>query len=240
MKIWPFDPFAQSHRGQYLSDRGSREGLAPLRAVRERVGDRMGVAIELHGCWNLPCALQIARALEPLKAQWVEEAISPESIHTQAEFARASPGPRGQTASAWPRASLPGPAGDRRGAHRQPGPNLDRRPGGAEADRDDGRGLPAPPQARTTKGARCTTSPRAHVRGQRPQPVPDGDDPLQLPPRLPPGSSRGSSGSPRGGRGGPPLGSPPGPELGIRPAPGDRRGAGGRSAGIRQRGERGR
>jgi L-alanine-DL-glutamate epimerase-like enolase superfamily enzyme len=93
MKIWPFDPFARATRGQYLSAADLDRGLAPLRAVRERVGDRMGVAIELHGFWNLPCALQIARALEPLKAQWVEEAISPESIHTQAEFARASPVP---------------------------------------------------------------------------------------------------------------------------------------------------
>jgi galactonate dehydratase len=93
MKIWPFDPFARATRGQYLSAADLDRGLAPLRAVRARVGDRMGVAIELHGFWNLPCALQIARALEPLKAQWVEEAISPESIHTQAEFARASPVP---------------------------------------------------------------------------------------------------------------------------------------------------
>jgi L-alanine-DL-glutamate epimerase-like enolase superfamily enzyme len=53
----------------------------------------MGIAVELHGYWNLPCALRIARALEPYRVQWVEEAISPESVQAQAEFARACPVP---------------------------------------------------------------------------------------------------------------------------------------------------
>lgn len=93
MKIWPFDPFASATHGQYLSRTDLQKGLAPVRAIRERVGDRMGIAIELHGYWNLPCALQIARALEGYGVQWIEEAISPESIYTQAEFARACPLP---------------------------------------------------------------------------------------------------------------------------------------------------
>ncbi|HEV2122223.1 MAG TPA: mandelate racemase/muconate lactonizing enzyme family protein [Chloroflexota bacterium] len=93
MKIWPFDPFARQSHGQYLSTADLDRGLAPVRSIRERVEDRMGIAIELHGFWNLPCALQITRALEPYRVQWVEEAISPESIQTQAEFAQASPVP---------------------------------------------------------------------------------------------------------------------------------------------------
>ena len=185
MKIWPFDPFAQATRGQYLSAADLEKGLAPLRAVRERVGDRMGVAIELHGFWNLPCALQIARALEPLKAQWVEEAISPESIHTQAEFARASPvpvvsGERLATRFHF-RALL-----ETGGAHIvNPDLTWTGGLGELEADRDHGRGLPAPPQAPQRRGP---GAPRRHRprRGQHPQPVPDGNHPLQLPPRLPP------------------------------------------------------
>jgi L-alanine-DL-glutamate epimerase-like enolase superfamily enzyme len=53
----------------------------------------MGIAIELHGFWNLPTAVRIARALEPFDVQWVEEAVSPESIQSQAEFARACAAP---------------------------------------------------------------------------------------------------------------------------------------------------
>ncbi|HET7767141.1 MAG TPA: mandelate racemase/muconate lactonizing enzyme family protein [Chloroflexota bacterium] len=93
MKIWPFDPYARKSHGQYLSLRDLEAGLGPVRSIRERVGDAMGVAIELHGYWNLPCAIQIARALEPYKVQWVEEAISPESVKAQAEFAAVCPAP---------------------------------------------------------------------------------------------------------------------------------------------------
>jgi L-alanine-DL-glutamate epimerase-like enolase superfamily enzyme len=93
MKIWPFDPFARQSHGQYLSTADLEAGLEPVRAIREQIGDAMGIAVELHGFWNLPCALQIARALEPYKVQWVEEAISPESVRAQAEFAQASPVP---------------------------------------------------------------------------------------------------------------------------------------------------
>ena len=93
MKIWPFDPYAPKSHGQYLSTADLEAGLGPVRAIRERVGDRIGIAIELHGYWNLPCAIQIARALEPYRVQWVEEAISPESVQSQAEFARVCPAP---------------------------------------------------------------------------------------------------------------------------------------------------
>ena len=93
MKIWPFDPFARKTHGQHLSNADLDRGLAPVRAIRERVGNRMGIAIELHGYWNLPCAIQIARALEPYRVQWVEEAISPESVKAQAEFAAVCPAP---------------------------------------------------------------------------------------------------------------------------------------------------
>jgi galactonate dehydratase len=93
MKIWPFDPFAQKSHGQFLSLADLERGLEPVRSIRERVGEKMGIAIELHGFWNLPCALQIAKALEPFKVQWIEEALSPESVKAQVEFAQACTSP---------------------------------------------------------------------------------------------------------------------------------------------------
>lgn len=93
MKIWPFDPYAAKTHGQYLAAADLDKALRPVRSIRERVGDTMGIAIELHGYWNLPCALQIARALEPFGVQWIEEAISPESVKAQAEFAAACAAP---------------------------------------------------------------------------------------------------------------------------------------------------
>jgi L-alanine-DL-glutamate epimerase-like enolase superfamily enzyme len=93
MKVWPFDPFAAKNHGQRIDDDDLDTALATVRSIRERLGRRMGIAIELHGFWNLPTAVRIARALEPFDVQWVEEAVSPESIQSQAEFARACAAP---------------------------------------------------------------------------------------------------------------------------------------------------
>lgn len=93
MKVWPFDPYAAQSHGQRIDDADLEMGLRTVRSIRDRVGTRMGIAIELHGFWNLPAATRIARALEPFGVQWIEEAISPESIQSQAEFARACHAP---------------------------------------------------------------------------------------------------------------------------------------------------
>lgn len=93
MKVWPFDQFASKSHGQRISDEDLDQGLATVRSIRDRLGERMGIAIEMHGFWNLPTAVRIARALEPFGVQWIEEAVSPESLEAQAEFARASHAP---------------------------------------------------------------------------------------------------------------------------------------------------
>ena len=65
MKIWPFDPIARETGGQFISAEQMRRGIEPLRLIREALGDSMEVAMEFHGYWNLPAAIQIAQALEP-------------------------------------------------------------------------------------------------------------------------------------------------------------------------------
>ncbi|MBL9129068.1 MAG: mandelate racemase/muconate lactonizing enzyme family protein, partial [Verrucomicrobiales bacterium] len=64
MKIWPFDDVAARRGGQYLSPADLDEALRPVRSIRDAVGDRMEIALEFHGYWNLPCAVRIARAVE--------------------------------------------------------------------------------------------------------------------------------------------------------------------------------
>jgi galactonate dehydratase len=80
MKIWPFDEIARRNRGQSISRSEIDAGLEPLRAIRDNVGDAMDVAIELHGYWNLPSAIAIARALEPFAPMWLEEAMPQDNL----------------------------------------------------------------------------------------------------------------------------------------------------------------
>jgi L-alanine-DL-glutamate epimerase-like enolase superfamily enzyme len=75
MKIWPFDRIAQESGGSLIRSEDIAQGIAPLEAIREAVGDRIDVMIEGHGYWSLPAATRIARALEPLAPAWIEDLI---------------------------------------------------------------------------------------------------------------------------------------------------------------------
>lgn len=87
MKIWPFDPVAKATRGQYLTADQLREGAEPLALIRREFGDSMDVAMEFHGFWSLPCAMRIARELEPLEPMWLEEMLPQDNIAAYRELA---------------------------------------------------------------------------------------------------------------------------------------------------------
>jgi L-alanine-DL-glutamate epimerase-like enolase superfamily enzyme len=90
MKIWPFDPVARETYGNHVTPMQIRQGMAPLRQIREKFGDSMAVAMEFHGFWSLPCAIQIAQALEPLAPMWLEEMLPQDNLASYAELAKAT------------------------------------------------------------------------------------------------------------------------------------------------------
>jgi L-alanine-DL-glutamate epimerase-like enolase superfamily enzyme len=90
MKIWPFDEIARATRGQYITSEQLRSGLEPLRLIKAEFGDDMEVAMEFHGFWNLPCAVQIARACEPYEPMWLEEMLPQDNLSAYAELAAAT------------------------------------------------------------------------------------------------------------------------------------------------------
>ncbi len=90
MKIWPFDPVARETRGQFITAAQMRQGLEPLRLIREELGDSMDVAMEFHGYWNLPCAIEIAKALEPYSPLWLEEMLPQDNLAAYHELAQST------------------------------------------------------------------------------------------------------------------------------------------------------
>jgi galactonate dehydratase len=90
MKIWPFDGIAKETRGQHITPALIRQGLEPLRQVRERFGDEMEVAMEFHGYWNLPSAVAIAKALEPYSPMWIEEILPQDNLAAYRQLASAT------------------------------------------------------------------------------------------------------------------------------------------------------
>lgn len=86
MKIWPFDSIALRNRGQYITPEEIRCGAEPLHKIREEFGDRMEVAMEFHGYWNLTCAKRIARALEQYEPLWLEEILPQDNLSAYREL----------------------------------------------------------------------------------------------------------------------------------------------------------
>ena len=106
MKVWPWDRFAPQMRaggttgpagwsaigpvGHDLLPEELSRGLWTVQEIRRAVGERMQIALEGHGRWDLNCALRIARALEPYDVMWMEDFLQPDSANDLARLARES------------------------------------------------------------------------------------------------------------------------------------------------------
>jgi len=88
MKIWPFDRIARKTLGQSISPEQMAEGVGPIRRIREAFGSRMQIMVEFHGLWNLPCAVKIAKALEPYDVTWLEEMLPQDNLGAYSTLAR--------------------------------------------------------------------------------------------------------------------------------------------------------
>jgi len=88
MKIWPFDAVAIRNRGQSISSAEIAEASAPIRKIREAFGEKMQIMVEFHGFWNVPCAVEIAHALEPYNVAWLEEMIPQDNMAAYEALAR--------------------------------------------------------------------------------------------------------------------------------------------------------
>tara|TARA_Y100001978_G_scaffold88856_1_gene79566 strand:+ start:2448 stop:3644 length:1197 start_codon:yes stop_codon:yes gene_type:complete len=93
MKIWPFDAFASSSNGTYISFNDVEKGLEPIKKIRDAVGLDMEVMMEGHGLWKLPAAVRIAEALEPYKPMWLEDFIKPDNVDTLAQLRQSTSTP---------------------------------------------------------------------------------------------------------------------------------------------------
>lgn len=78
-----FDPFGTAWRD--LSDEDSELAVERVAAVREAVGERVGLMIEFHGRLSAPAAIAMIRRLERFRPVWCEEPISPEQVELLAE-----------------------------------------------------------------------------------------------------------------------------------------------------------
>ena len=81
-----FTPFEFTGLGYNLAE--GRRAEARVRAVREAVGDEVGVAIDGHGVLNPVNAVEMAKRIEPYGILFYEEPILPEHADALAEVRR--------------------------------------------------------------------------------------------------------------------------------------------------------
>ncbi|MHB1628930.1 MAG: mandelate racemase/muconate lactonizing enzyme family protein [Bacilli bacterium] len=86
MKIWPFDPYAQSSGGHYISPMELKSALEPFEKIRKAVGDKIHIMVEMHSQWDLRVAKQIAKEVEAFSPFWFEDPIRMDNMSALREF----------------------------------------------------------------------------------------------------------------------------------------------------------
>ena len=83
MKIYPFT--AQDH---YLSNDALERGMGWIREIRDKVGNKMDICVDLWGRFDFPSALRIAKALEPYNIMYLEDAMMNGNARAYSRLAR--------------------------------------------------------------------------------------------------------------------------------------------------------
>jgi galactonate dehydratase len=83
MKIYPFS--APDH---YLSNEALDRGMAWIREIRERFGNKMDICVDCWGRFDFPSAVRIAKALEPYNIMYLEDAMLMSNAKAYARLAR--------------------------------------------------------------------------------------------------------------------------------------------------------
>ncbi len=91
VKIAPFDRYSvKPFLGHYISPEDLKKGLEVVKRLREAIGDRMQIAIDMYSQFDVPAAIEIARALEPYDILWIEDPAMPDNASAFAEVKAAT------------------------------------------------------------------------------------------------------------------------------------------------------
>jgi L-alanine-DL-glutamate epimerase-like enolase superfamily enzyme len=88
IKIYPYEKIAARTGGTYISPADLEQALDWIKRIRDTAANEMEIALDLSGQWNLPCALRIAKSLEPYKIMWLEDVLLQDNMQSYAVLAR--------------------------------------------------------------------------------------------------------------------------------------------------------
>lgn len=88
VKLAPFDEMPRDLSNASLVEDFTQTGLACAQAVRERIGAKRDLLIDVHDHFDLKRGLDLARRFEPLNLFWLEEVTPPVPIENLAAINR--------------------------------------------------------------------------------------------------------------------------------------------------------
>jgi D-galactarolactone cycloisomerase len=68
-----------------LQDKSVDDSAARVQEVRESLGPEIAIMVDAHGTWGVREARRFARKVEACDLAWLEEPVSPDNVHGQAE-----------------------------------------------------------------------------------------------------------------------------------------------------------
>lgn len=83
-------PFPSDQFNRDLSPAEVDYAASLVAAVRQAVGQGIGVAIDCHWNYSVGAAVELARALEPYRLLWLEDPVPPENLEALAQVQRAT------------------------------------------------------------------------------------------------------------------------------------------------------
>lgn len=83
-------PFPSDQFNRDLSPAEVDYAASLVAAVRQAVGQGIGVAIDCHWNYGVSAAVELARALEPYRLLWLEDPVPPENLEALAQVQRAT------------------------------------------------------------------------------------------------------------------------------------------------------
>ncbi len=86
-----FDPFGTAWKE--MSEDAMQAAEATVAKVREAVGDKVDLMIEVHGRLSVECAIEMGRRLIPYRPAWYEEPVTPWSVDLLQEVKKRLPFP---------------------------------------------------------------------------------------------------------------------------------------------------
>ena len=88
MKCYYMAPYSESHGGNFISSKEIKEALKPLALQRKHLGDKIEIAHDGAGAWQLAPAIKIVKAMDEYNIFWQEEMIQPLNIETHLKLSK--------------------------------------------------------------------------------------------------------------------------------------------------------